>query len=132
MRSIGMLSAGAKTKERKKKIDPFVARSSLWVRAPQSGIFRMLAAMGTHVVEGDLLGVVATPYGDAGSETRVISPVSGIIIGRSNIPLVNEGEALFHIARFARPTDVADNLEAFQLDLDPATDARIPEDLPIT
>ena len=53
------------------------------------------------------------------------------MIGRSNIPLVNEGEALFHIARFNKPDEVADSVEAFHSDLDPATDASIPEERPI-
>lgn len=130
MRSIGMLTP-SKRKTKKNKPEPYIARSTLWVRAPESGIFRMSVSMGAHIFEGDLLGTVATPYGANGEETQVISPISGIIIGRTNLPLVSEGEALFHIARFSRPEDVVDNLEAFQLDLDPATDEAPPEDLPI-
>ena len=130
MQSIDMLTA-PKRKTKKKAPEPFVAQSTLWVRAPQSGIFRMTVSMGKHVFEGDLLGAVATPYGEDGKETDIISPISGIIIGRTNLPLVSEGEALFHIARFTRPKDVVDNLEAFQLDLDPASDEAPPDDLPI-
>jgi predicted deacylase len=128
MRSIGMLTSRSKAK---KETAPFVARSSTWVRAPQSGIFRMLASMGTHVNKGDLLGIVAAPYGDQDTEVDVIATSSGVIIGRTNLPLVNEGEALFHIARFNRPDEVADSVEAFHSDLDPATDTAVPEDLPI-
>jgi hypothetical protein len=37
------------------------------------------------------------------------------VIGRVQIPSVHEGEALFHIARFADdPGEVADEVEAFQ------------------
>jgi predicted deacylase len=129
MRRIGMLS---ETRRRQlKPVDPFVAESSTWVRAPQSGIFRMLVAMGAHVKKGDCLGMVAAPYGGAQTETRVTASCSGVIIGRTNIPLVNEGEALFHIARFNRPDEVADSVEAFHTRLDPATDTSTPEDLPI-
>lgn len=127
MRRIGML-----TSRRKRRVnESFVARSSSWVRAPQSGIFRMLVPMGTSVSKGDLLGMVAAPYGRGDSETEVVASSSGIIIGRSNLPLVNEGEALFHIARFQRPDEVADVVEAFHSDLDPATDTAVPEELPI-
>jgi hypothetical protein len=128
MRSLGMLSSRVKAK---KQASPFVARSSTWVRAPQSGIFRMLVPMGNHVSKGELLGIVAAPYGDKDSEVEVIASCSGVVIGRTNVPLVNEGEALFHIARFNRPGEVADSVEAFHSDLDPATDTVVPEDLPI-
>jgi len=128
MRGIGMLTSRSKAK---KVSVPFVARSSTWVRAPQSGIFRMLVPMGCHVNKGDLLGVVAAPYGDKDSEVDVIATSSGVVIGRTNLPLINEGEALFHIARFNRPDEVADSVEAFHSDLDPATDTAVPEDLPI-
>lgn len=128
MRSIGML---AQTRHRGKKREPFVARSSVWVRAPQSGIFRMLVPMGASVNKGDLLGMVAAPYGKEKSEAEVFANSAGIVIGRSNIPLVNEGEALFHIARFNKPDEVADSVEAFHSDLDPATDASMPEERPI-
>jgi hypothetical protein len=129
MRALDMLSR-ARTKT-KKVSEPFVARSSTWVRAPQSGMFRMLVPMGAQVNKGDLLGVVAIPYGDKNGETEVIASSSGIIIGRTNVPLVNEGEALFHIARFNRPGEVADSVEAFHSDLDPATDTASPEEQPI-
>ncbi len=129
MRKIGMLTAT--TAKQLKPVDPFVAKSSTWVRAPQSGIFRMLVAMGAHVKKGDCLGMVAAPYGDETSEHRVEASCSGVVIGRTNIPLVNEGEALFHIARFNSPEEVADSVEAFNTTLDPATDTGVPEELPI-
>ena len=34
------------------------------------------------------------------SETAALSPCSGIVICVNNLPLVNEGEAIYHIARF--------------------------------
>jgi hypothetical protein len=42
--------------------------------------------------------MVADPFG--ASETAIISPCSGIVICVNNLPLVNEGEAIYHIARF--------------------------------
>jgi len=129
MRKLGMLTE-SRTKQTK-PVDPFVARSSSWVRAPQSGIFRMLVPMGAQVTKGDILGMVAAPYGDEKSETKVVAICSGVIIGRTNIPLVNEGEALFHIARFNRPDEVADSVEAFNTNLHPSTDTSAPEEQPI-
>ncbi len=129
MRSLGMLAARAKSKKATRQ--PFVARASAWVRAPQSGIFRMIVPMGAHVNKNDLLGMVAAPYGTGDTEQPVLATYSGVVIGRTNLPLVNEGEALFHIARFNQPGEVANSVDAFHSDLDPATDTGVPDDLPI-
>ena len=48
------------------------------------------------VEKGEALGVVPDPLGEA--ETEVLAPVSGIIVGCTNLPVVNEGDALFNIA----------------------------------
>jgi predicted deacylase len=98
MRALGMLPASRAERSAR---EPFVARSSHWVRAPESGILRTRAALGARVKEGDLLGVISDPLGD--EETPVPAPYSGVVIGRSNLPLVHAGDALFHVATFDRP-----------------------------
>lgn len=57
-----------------------------------------MVPLGSRVKKGTLLGVVADPFGE--HEEQIISTFSGIVIGRTNLPLVNEGDALYHIARF--------------------------------
>ena len=47
-----------------------------------------------------LLGAIADPFGEA--EAEVICDEAGIVIGRSNMPVVYEGEALFHVASTPR------------------------------
>jgi predicted deacylase len=126
MRSLEMLP---ELKRRRKHFEPIVARSSLWVRAPQSGILRVLKPLGSRVELNESLGFVSDPFGEV--EEEILSPVDGIIIGRTNLPLVNEGEALFHIAKFKSAETVADNVEQFQQRLDPQTDANSPEEPPI-
>lgn len=91
--------------------EPFVARSSTWVRAPSSGVLRTIAPLGVRVKRGEMLGIVADPFGE--KEISVTAPCGGIVIGRTNIPLVLEGEALFHIARFEDVREVAEHLETF-------------------
>ena len=91
---------------------PFVARSSQWVRAEQDGVFRPHVELGAHVAKGDLLGIVGSPEG--GNELEIRVPAAGVVIGRNNIPLVNEGEALFHIARFDDLGDVVRGVESFR------------------
>lgn len=92
--------------------EPFVARSSSWVRAPASGIFGGTVSLGAHVKKDEQLGTITEPVGDAESVIR--APLGGIVIGRSNLPLVLEGEALFHVACFEDLREVADQVEEFQ------------------
>ena len=101
MRELNMLPRTRK----KAPPTPIVARSSNWVRAPQSGLFRARGHLGDRVMKDEtVLGMVSDPFGE--SEREIVAPFSGIIIGRLNLPLVNEGDAVYHIARFYR-TDLA-------------------------
>jgi len=93
MRELGMLPA---SRSRKRAPSMVESRSSQWVRAPLSGLLRIEAAMGSRVLSGQVLGRLADAIGD--NEVTVNSPVTGIIIGRTNNPVVNGGDALFHIA----------------------------------
>ncbi len=89
-----------------------VIRSTTWVRASQSGLLRAVTALGAQVKEGDLLGLIADPYGE--NEVELCSPSDGVVIGRSNLPLVHEGDALFHVARHQGTKVVARSLDAFE------------------
>jgi predicted deacylase len=75
---------------------PVFANASKWVRAPDGGIFRTLKKIGHAVSEGETIGWVANPYDDTQSEIR--APRRGIIVGSTTLPIVNMGDALFHIA----------------------------------
>lgn len=113
MRKIGMLPASRK----RIKMEPAIAHSSKWVRAPHSGILRATNPMGHRIKKGDLLGFVSDPFGEA--EFEVVAPVSGMVIGKTTLPLVNEGEAIFHIARFGALGEAESVLEHFQSQIDP-------------
>lgn len=108
MRELGMLSARRHPRTGK----PFVARTSAWVRAPVSGILRAIVPLGAHIKRNEILGYIADPFGEA--EAEVTAPAGGIVIARTNIPLVHEGEALFHVARFEDVKGVAQQVESFQ------------------
>jgi hypothetical protein len=66
-----------------------------------------------------LLGIVSDPYGEHEHEVR--APFNGIVIGQLHLPLVNEGDALYHIARFHRSDIAADRIEDYHETLE-ATD----------
>jgi len=111
MAALGMLAE----RRAPKRAEPFVARSSHWQRAPVSGILRARAALGARVDVGGPLGRIADPLGE--DEVVVEASRSGIVIGRTELPLVNEGDALFHIATFDRPDAVSESVDDFQEEL---------------
>ncbi|MFT7224276.1 MAG: putative deacylase, partial [Cellvibrionaceae bacterium] len=112
MQKLSMLPA---TKRSSRKSEPFIARSSSWERASESGLFRSMVGLGARVKKGELLGIVYDPSDLFDQmEYEVRAQFSGLVIGKSNIPLVNEGDALFHIARFEAIQKAAASVEAFQ------------------
>ena len=73
-----------------------ISDESQWLRASEGGIFRAFRTIGHHVATDDLIGVISDPFGETHRQVR--SPIDGLIIGRTNVPAVNQGDALFHIA----------------------------------
>lgn len=111
MRFLNMLPAG-KTTERRGK--PWLANNSVWMRAPQSGILRSRLPLGGIVEEGMVLGHISDPFGE--SEQAVVSDVSGVLIGITKLPLVHEGEALYHVATTASTKTAARAVDEFHLE----------------
>jgi predicted deacylase len=107
MRNLGMLPSKRVITV---QAEPYIARSSSWFRATSDGLFRPLCKLGTRVKPGDTLGVISSPFGN--QEQVLSAETDGIIICISKLPLVNEGEALFHIARFAKSGAVEDEIAA--------------------
>lgn len=81
---------------RKVVVESPVAQKSSWERAPAGGILRALRKTGDTVAKGEVLGLVSDPFGEL--ETEVTATAAGLIIGRTNLPVVNQGDALFHVA----------------------------------
>lgn len=96
--------------------------SSYWLRAPAGGLLRMFKTSGDQVAQGDVLGVISDPFGEI--ETDILAEEGDLIIGRTNLPIVNEGDGLVHIARL-RPQDdpemLMDNVTS-QLNAEPLFD----------
>ncbi len=131
MRSLGMLRAQYKKALSSKKLnEPTIATNSRWMRAPQSGIHRSITRLGKVVKRGEVLGYIADPLGE--NETPVESTVGGVVIGRSNIPLVTEGEALFHVASFEAASDaVGEQIDLVEEVLDEVAIEANPAEPPI-
>ncbi|MEE4278870.1 MAG: succinylglutamate desuccinylase/aspartoacylase family protein [Halieaceae bacterium] len=108
MRELGMI-AGKSVRSRENQVE---SRSSQWVRAPVSGLLRVEVPMGARVGAGQRLARLADAIGD--NEVEVKSPTAGIIIGRTNNPVVNGGDALFHIASVENGAHAERAIEQFQ------------------
>ena len=116
MRALGMLP---KVKRKGRQVEPVIARGSYWIRAPESGILWSGHSLGMRVSKGDMIGRIASPLMDSACLVEV--PIDGILIGRTHLPLVYEGEALFHVARFQHLGAAAEQVEALHEILEPQT-----------
>ncbi len=105
MRTLGMLPS---RRIQTVRAEPYIARSTSWFRAPIDGVFRPLVKLGARVEKGDTLGVISAPFST--TEEVLSASNNGIIICVHNLPLVNEGDALFHIARFGETTAVEEEI----------------------
>ena len=113
MRHIGMLPPS----EKSKRMVPVVARSTRWVRASVSGIVSAKVKLGNSVEAGQRLATISSPLGDA--EEELVAPFDGIVIGRSNLPLAHEGDALFHVGAFKDISTAENRVDTFSAAHDP-------------
>lgn len=110
MEKIGMIKP-LKSKRAPKAKETFVAKSSHWVRAPHSGSLSARKFCGDRIEKGDVLGYLSDPFGI--EEVPVTAPKTGIIIGMTMLPLVNNGDALFHVATFDDSEAVEESIEVY-------------------
>jgi len=95
-----------KTTSKTQKKVPLITKSSKWIRATESGMLRTIKALGDTVGKNELIAYIDEPLDSNSFE--IISPFDGVIIGKSEIPLVQEGDAIFHIANFNN-LEIAEN-----------------------
>lgn len=110
MKSIGMLP---KKKSSARK-EAFVSWGTKWIRSPVSGLVRTFKEVGVHVKEGDLIGLITDQFGKLRAEIK--APFEGIIIGQLKLPLVNSGDALYHVASFHNTKMVHKTIEQLEDD----------------
>ena len=78
------------------KETPIFVNKSKWLRASHSGMFKVLATNGSLVKKKEVLGIIQDPFGDF--KKKVYAPFDGHIFCINKTPIVNKGEALFHIS----------------------------------
>lgn len=92
------------------------AESSHWVRATRSGLIRDPIPLGSHVDKGSRLAHLSDWLGD--EETDILATREGVVIGRTNLPIVNEGDALFHVAEFDNAEKAGKTVERFEASIE--------------
>jgi predicted deacylase len=111
LRHLGMIK---KSRSRKNIIAPVIAFKSGWIRANASGFVKHKFELGDKVYKNQVLAEIGSPYGEV--IESVHSKHDGIIVGKQNIPLVQEGEAMYHVAYFKE--DMGDIVEQIENEQD--------------
>jgi len=93
LRSLGALSMRSVPLAKNKS---YWSQISRWTRAPEGGILRCSKKLGDIVAKGEVIGLISDPFGSV--QYAVEANNSGLIIGKTNLPIVNQGDALYHIA----------------------------------
>ena len=113
MQHLGMIASRGTTSKKPKTIH---SNASSWLRSPAGGLLRTYKDIGQEVNAGDLLGVVSDPFGEV--ETEIIVKYGGLLIGRTHLPIVNEGDGLFHIAQIKKSIDVETHIDELTTQLE--------------
>ena len=67
-----------------------------WLRAGRSGILHTFVQLGERVIRKQYLGQVSDAFGT--KNLPIVAPCEAIVIGLTRNPLVNQGDAVFHLA----------------------------------
>lgn len=91
LHSLGMIGSCTPASE-----ETIVCLKDTWVRAKNAGLWRTTICIGQLVKKNQYIGSITDPYGE--TEVRVSAPATGYVVGLNNMPVVNQGDALLHIA----------------------------------
>ncbi|MBU0719913.1 succinylglutamate desuccinylase/aspartoacylase family protein [bacterium] len=91
---------------------PLIFKQSSWIRAHESGMIRTVKTLGDSVKTDEIIAFIDAPIGSNSFEIH--AAFDGVIIGKIQIPLVQAGDAVFHIARFEDLEKADAHIEYFQ------------------
>jgi len=81
-------------KDEKKRKSIYLSKRR-WIRAKIAGLFNSFVHNGDKVSKGQILGDITDTYGE--TSVKIKAPISGYIIAINYFPIINRGEAIFHI-----------------------------------
>jgi len=73
-----------------------IIEKSRWIRAQRSGLLHVKINCNKLVEKGEFLATITDPYGTM--RFKVTAPNKGYIINVNHSPIVNQGDAIFHIS----------------------------------
>lgn len=82
-----------------KKLTPsqsVIIKKSKWLRAPYSGMFHVYIKNGEWITKKTILGIITDPFGEF--EKKVFAPFDCFVFCVNISPIVNRGDALFHVS----------------------------------
>jgi uncharacterized protein len=77
-------------------VNSLESRSSKWMRASCGGIFHLEVNLGEKVLKRQELGFITNAFGE--KRVPVRATLNGIVISYTQNPLVNQGDAIIHLA----------------------------------
>ncbi len=81
----------------RKENESIVLTNRKWLRARKAGIFTSSISNGKKIKKDQVLGYITDAYGN--KKILIKAPFNGAILCVNNHPLVNQGDALFHIGK---------------------------------
>jgi predicted deacylase len=75
---------------------PIFVEKAKWLRASHSGMFKIKVANGSFMKKKEVLGVIQDPFGEF--KKKIYAPFDGHIFCINKTPIVNKGDALFHMS----------------------------------
>lgn len=100
MRNLDMLSTKFQSSKTRY---PVQLDSEYWIRASSSGLCEVFGKVGSFVKKGALLARILDPFGTEQRE-EIFAPFNGVIVGKNNLPILNEGEPILHLAEVKAET----------------------------
>ena len=95
MHYLGMRDFSAKISKYSAENPPIIIRSSKWIRAKHSGMYRSFINVGQKVEKGIKLGSISDPFGSF--ESAFKNNQEGYVLNSNHSPMVNQGDALLNI-----------------------------------
>ncbi len=95
MHYLGLRDFSAKISKPNKDKPAVVIKSSKWIRAKHSGMYRSHVSAGDKVEKGVKLGSITDPYGEYEKIFKNVQ--TGYILNSNHSPVVIQGDALLHI-----------------------------------
>ncbi|MCK6440137.1 MAG: M14 family metallopeptidase [Planctomycetes bacterium] len=92
MRFLGMLEGSIRMTRKL----PWESDGSTWLRAKRGGILRTYCDVGDIVEEGEPVGVISDTFDE--DVYTLKAPASGVVVGITKLPLVNQGDGILHVA----------------------------------